>query len=152
MDTILAYLLDPSRIVKTIIGGGFGFFILLTIVLLILDYLGKVRNKNDYVRAVPASAKVIKISRSIGRGTYGGLIVNITLEVIPTDAAPYQVKNTWCFEPLGLPKVKAGDTIAIRIAPKHPREVYSGEPWAWNLGKQLPPRFGNRVPFFYIDR
>lgn len=152
MDTLIAYLLDPSRIVNSIIGGSFGFFILLTIVLLILDYLGKVGKKNNYVRAVPASAKIIKVGRSMGNGTYGGLIVNITLEVIPTDAAPYQVKNVWCLEPLALAKVKAGDSVAIRIDPKHPKEVYSAELWAWNLGKQIPLRFGDRIPFFYITK
>ncbi len=141
-----------DKIIGTLIGGGFGFFILLAIVLVFLDYLSKVSMKNNYARAVPASAKIVKISRSNGNGTYGGLIVNITLDVIPTDAAPYLVKNVWCLEPLALSKVKAGDGIAIRIDPKHSKEIFSAEIWAWNLGKQIPLRFGNRIPFWYMDR
>jgi hypothetical protein len=151
METIILYFMDPNHKWAGFVAMA-AFIILLTLTLLTLDYLGKVRIRNNYARAIPASAKIIKMGRWFDNGTYGGRIVNITLEVIPTDAAPYQVKNIWCLEALALPKVKPGDTIAVRIDPKHPQEIFSAETWAWNLGRQLPLRFGNHIPFLYIDR
>jgi hypothetical protein len=127
------------------------FIILITLVVLSLDYLGKVKSRNNYVRAVPATARIVKVSRSIGNGTYGGRIVNITLEVIPPEASPYRVKTNWCVEPLALAKIKAEDIVAIRIDAKKPDRIYSSEQWAWHLG-QIPLRFGNHIPFLYIDR
>lgn len=148
MDKMIMYFLNPAHTGKVTIA----LIVLVGVILLFLDYLTKVGFRNRYARAVPASARIIKLGHSIGNGTYGGRIVNITLEVIPTGAAPYEVKSIWCVEPLALQKVKAGDSLAIRIDAKDPKEIYSAEPWAWNLGKQLPLRFGNRIPIFYVDR
>ncbi len=148
MGTWFASLLDPSHIASSIGDGIFAFFTLLALVLLLLDNAGRVRRKKQFDTAWPASARIVKVSRSIGNGTYGGTLHNITLEVMPAGGAPYQVKATWCFEPLALQNVKAGDTLAVRLDPKHRDRVYSAERWAWDI-MQLPLRFGNHVPFFY---
>ncbi len=133
-------------------------FILWVLVLLFLlvaaaaigvAYLSALKRRARFNSATPAQARIVKLGRSHNTGTFGGNDVDMTLEVIPPGAAPYQVALTWSVEPLAVSKLKQGDLLSVRIDATDPKRIYSGEKWAW-AWEQIPPRYGNRVVFWYL--
>lgn len=129
----------------------FALILLLSFIVLLMAYLDAFRRRDRFRKATPASAKIVKIGRPYGNGTFGSEILNITLDVIPTDAAPYRVKNVWCFEPVALAKVKEGDALSVRINAKDLNVIFSAETFAWNVS-QIPPRYGDRVVVAYLRK
>ncbi len=111
-------------------------------------YLDAVRRQDRFRHAVPAQARILHVGHSYDSGTFGGTDVDLTLEVIPPSAGPYQVKTTWSVEPLAVSKLKEGEILAVRIDTQTPHKIYSGEKWAW-AWSQIPPRYGNRPIFLY---
>ncbi len=112
-------------------------------------YLDAVRRQNKFHHAIPAQARILHVGRSYDSGTFGGYDVGLTLEVIPPNGAPYQVKTTWSVEPLAVPNLKEGEMLAVRIDAKDTHKIYSGEKWAW-AWSQIPPKYGNRPVFWYV--
>jgi hypothetical protein len=147
-NTLFAYF---SQDVQHIIGLGFGFCLLIALLVFASAYVDAVLRRDRFRKAIPARAKIVHIGRPFGNGTFGSEILNITLDVIPPDAAPYQVKNVWCFEPIALAKAKDGDEIAVRIHAKNREEIFSAEKWAWNVS-QIPTRYGDKLVIAYQRR
>ncbi len=142
MDTILLFAVrHPGLSIGTLVA-------VILVATLGSAYLDALRRVDHFNRAVPAQARILRAGRSYDSGTFGGWDVDLTLEVVPPSAAPYRVKTTWSVEPLALPRLKEGETLAVRIDAGDPQKIYSGEKWAW-AWSQIPPRYGNRPVFLY---
>ncbi len=145
MTNILGFALQHLTIATVVCFGG------LAVMVGGAAYMSSRRQLHDFSRALPASARIVKVGRSYDSGTYGGFDVDLTLEVMPPGAAPYQVKTTWSVEPLALSKLKEGETLAVRISPRDRHKIYSTVDWAWSLG-QTPTRFGNKPVIGYWQK
>ncbi len=127
------------------------FVVAVFIVMVCAAYLSGLKRRDDFRRATPATARILKVGKSYDSGTYGGYDVDLVLEVLPANAAPYELKTTWSVEPLAVSKLKQGDSLAIRISSKDPQKIYSAVDWAWSF-YQTPARYGNKVVIGYIRK
>lgn len=89
--------------------------------------------RDGFARAIPATAKVLRLHESINAESYDTVDVTVTFEVNPPDGAPYKVKTTWSIDPASVAKIQEGETVAIRIDPDDRRKIYSAETWAQSL-------------------
>ncbi len=89
--------------------------------------------RDGFARAIPATAKVIRVSESVNAAGYDTVDINVTFEVVPPSGEPYHVKTTWSVDPASVSKIQKGETVAIRIDPDDRRKIYSAEPWAQSL-------------------
>jgi hypothetical protein len=120
------------------------FFLLITAVVVVIFALvivfvfrGMARSaqkvRDNYARAIPATAKVLRVGESNNAQDYDTVDVTLTFEVNPPSGAPYHVKTTWSVDPASVAKIQAGNTVAIRIGSDDRRKIYSAEPWAQSL-------------------
>jgi hypothetical protein len=113
-----------------------GFFVLLIGGLFYNMYRTAKKGRDNYARAVPASAKIVKIGKSYTSRNFGTVDVKLTIEVIPPAGPSYELSTTWFVEPASISKLKEGETYKIKIDPKDPKKVYSAEDWAQAMGQE----------------
>ncbi len=91
------------------------------------------QGQEAFARAVPATATVLSIGDSSTANGYGGVDVELRLQIMPFGRSPYKVRTVWSVEPAALSKIQPGSTVAIKIDRDHPRKIYSAEEWAESL-------------------
>ncbi len=92
-------------------------------------YLTARSDKEKRRQATKATAKIVKVGHSRNSEKYGGVFVHLTLEVEPPNGSPYEVDTEWWVKPGSTPQVEAGRTVRVKIDPRNPKVIYSGEPW-----------------------
>ncbi len=122
---------------------GFGIVCALVALGLTLAFYGMYKNakkgREGFAQAVPATAKVLKVGQSSASQSYGGIGVELTLEVMPTDGRPYRADVNWSVEPARLEEVQKGCSVASKIDPHNRKTIYSAEPWAQSLDVEQDP-------------
>lgn len=82
-------------------------------------------------RAKKATAKLIRIDHSANSKRSGMILVNMVLEIIPAQGAPYQLGDIeWFIEPGVAAKFQEGLMVNIRIDAKNPKIIFPAERWA----------------------
>ncbi len=97
------------------------------------------KGRRAYAKALPATARVLKIGDSVGGAAYDNVDVDLSLEVEPPAGAPYKVLTTWSVEPAALSRIRVGSTLAVRIDADHPSKIYSAEIWAQSIDAEQEP-------------
>lgn len=111
--------------------------IAVVVLVIVLALRGMARSaqkvRDDFARAIPATAKVVHLGESVNAEDYDTVDVTVTFEINPPTGAPYKVKTTWSVDPASVSKIQEGSMVAIRIDPADRRKIYSAETWAQSL-------------------
>lgn len=89
--------------------------------------------ERDLAGAADASAEVLQVAR---RGSLKRQILlraaelRLVLWVHPPGGRPYEATVAWLVEEEGLPRLRAGAVLPVRVNPQRPERVYPAEPWA----------------------
>jgi hypothetical protein len=109
------------------------------LLIVVIGFYGMYRStkkaKQDYAQATPALAKITAVGDSSVSENYGDVTVDLTLEITPPSGAPYPLTVTWAVKPASIAKLKEGETLKIKIDPKHPQKVFSAEKWLDSLNR-----------------
>jgi hypothetical protein len=133
-----AILLDPlsSTFPTQIIALTCGITALFLVVAFYGMYRTAKKRRNQVAKALPATARIIKIGHSSSSANYGTVLVHLTFEVMPTNGASYELVTEWFVEPASVSKLEEGKILNIKIDPKNPKTIYSAEAWAKAMGQE----------------
>jgi hypothetical protein len=92
------------------------------------------QEREQYERAVPGVARVLKIASTTPSRSYGTILMDLLIQVHRNGVEPYELSMIWSVEPGAVNKMRAGETFAIKVDPLDRTRVYSGETWAHSLG------------------
>ncbi len=118
------------------------FFVAATaIVLMGLRALSQLARKErePYDRAVPGTARVLKVANTTPSRSYGAIIMDLLVQVHRAGVEPYELSTMWSVEPGAVPKMQVGQTFAVRVDPLDRNRIYSAEKWAHSLGVMKNP-------------
>ncbi len=94
------------------------------------------KGRDQFAKALPAKARIIKIGHSSSSATYGDVLVHLTFEVMPPSGSPYELATECSIEPASVSKLEEGKVLNIKIDPKNPKVIFSSESWARALGQE----------------
>ena len=97
------------------------------------------RDREAYARAVPGTARVLKIGNTTPSRSYGTILMDLRLQVRRNGVEPYELSMIWSVQPGAVSKVQVGEMLTVKVDPLDPKKVYSGEPWAHSLGVKKTP-------------
>ncbi len=97
------------------------------------------KQREAYERAVPALARVLKVASSGPSRSYGAILMDLLIQVHCPGIEPYELSTMWSVDPGGVPKMQAGEVFSIKVDPRNPNKIYSGESWARSLGVMKHP-------------
>ena len=113
-----------------------GITALFLVIAFYMMYRTAKKGRNRVAKAIPATAKIIKIGHSSSSANYGTVLVHLTFEVMPTSGSPYELDTEWSVEPASVSKLVEGKILNIKIDPKNPKTIFSSESWAQAMGQE----------------
>jgi len=119
-----------------VIGLSCGFVILLLVIIFYGLYRTAQKGRDEFAKAVPATATILQIGHSHTSRNYGDVLVHLTFEVAPASGRAYELKTEWSIEPAAVSKLKEGLVLNVKIDPKDSKKLYSTETWARALGQE----------------
>jgi hypothetical protein len=97
------------------------------------------RDREAFERAVPGSARVLKIGTTTPSRSYGTVLMDLLIQIRRNGVEPYEVSMIWSVQPGSVSKVKVGETLAVKVDPLDRTRIFSAEPWAHSLGVKKTP-------------
>ncbi len=97
------------------------------------------RDQAAYERAVPGTARVLKIAKTTSSRSYGAILMDLLLQVRRNGVEPYELSMIWSVQPGAVSKVQVGETLAVKVDPLDRTRVYSAETWAHSVGVMKKP-------------
>ena len=97
------------------------------------------KDREAFARSVPGKALVLKVGNSTLSRSHGAMIMDLLIQVQRAGVQPYELSTMWSVQPGSVPKVRAGQTLAIKVDPLDPQRLFSAEAWANNLGVKKQP-------------
>ncbi len=97
------------------------------------------RDRDAYARAVPGTARVLKIGKTTPSKSYGATLMDLLVEVRRNGVEPYELSMIWSVQPGSLSKMQVGETLAVKVDPLDRNKIYSEEQWAHSLGVRKTP-------------
>ncbi len=98
-----------------------------------------VRDRASFERAVPGTARVLKVGKTTPSRSFGAMLIDLQVEVRRNGVQPYTLDMIWSVQPGSVDKVQVGETLVVKVDPLDKTKVYSGEQWAHSLGVRKTP-------------
>lgn len=92
------------------------------------------QDRERYERAVPGTARVLKVGNTTPSRSYGTIIMDLLIQVHRNGVEPYELSTMWSVEPRAVSRMQVGQTFAIKVDPLDRTRIYSAETWAHSLG------------------
>ncbi|HEX8990218.1 MAG TPA: hypothetical protein VF784_00940 [Anaerolineales bacterium] len=97
------------------------------------------RDREAFDRAVPGVARVLKVANTTPSRSYGGIIMDLLIQVHRPGVAPYELSTMWSVQPGEVSRLQVGQSFAVKIDPLNRDKIYSGETWTHSLGVMKKP-------------
>jgi len=114
-----------------------GVLVVLAVLFVVMMRLGgkvDADNAARFAQAQMGRATVKQVGQSYHAKSGGGIITDLTLDVLPESGALYQAAVKWRVERSAISKVQAGQSLTVKIDRDDPQRIYPIETWARFIG------------------
>ncbi|HNB52976.1 MAG TPA: hypothetical protein PK530_13590 [Anaerolineales bacterium] len=126
--------LVPLLFATLFIGGFYGFYRLIFFLLIRSGRKAMEEINTTLTRATPALAQVTRADTLTTPGRkprLGAVYCTLTLEVHPSEGAPFPAITTWEVSRSALPQIQPGQVISVRIDADKPTTIYPDLAGVW---------------------
>jgi len=126
-----------SGFISVVVTGGICLLVVVAVGALLFLLYRSAKKTNENIAQVATATVTRLVDSASGGRNYGGVDIEMVLNVRPPNGLPYETRTSWAVEPAMLSKVQEGCTVVVKIDSKDPKRIYPVEEWAEFL--DVPP-------------